>query len=289
MLFSCGRLQGNLQITQLFETPHFKKNLWMTMKKSLVCLTTLLLAAAGTHATPLFTDNFTYPDGNLVGNGGWSQTGTSTANPIQVANGKVNIGVTGQDVYNANIAGGPVTLTDGQSLFIGADINLSAAGTGDYFLHYTPTAGNTGSLQDRLYAKSSGTGYVLGWAASSSGVAYGSTVLNYNTTYHVVVAYNVVTGTGNDTGAIYVDPTDLVNPSGNIAYFSGGFAGGTENDTIAGINFRQGTSGSAPNVLLDNLGVSLTFSDVSAVPEPSSFALLGGFGILAMVISRRRR
>ena len=162
------------------------------MKKNLAYITTLLLAGAGAQATPLFTDNFTYPDGNLVGNGGWSQTGTSTANPIQVSNGKVNIGVTGQDAYNANIAGGPVTLTDGQSLFIGADISISAAGTGDYFLHYTPTAGNTGSLQDRLYAKSSGTGYVLGWAASSSGVAYGTTVLDFNTTYRVILAYNIV-------------------------------------------------------------------------------------------------
>jgi hypothetical protein len=261
----------------------------MIMKKSLVCLTTLLLAAAGTQATPLFTDNFTYPNGDLVGNGGWSQTGTSTVNPIQVANGKVNIGVTGQDVYNANIAGGPVTLTDGQSLFIGADISLSAAGTGDYFLHYTPTAGNTSLLQDRLYAKSSGTGYVLGWWGGSGTAVYGTTELNFNTTYRVVLAYNVVAGTGNDTGVIYVDPTNLVSPSGNTAYFSATFTG-TENDTIAGINFRQGGgTASAPNVLLDNLGVSLTFGDVSAVPEPSSFALLGGFGILAMVISRRRR
>src|ERR1035438_7682380 len=198
------------------------------MKTVLCCTCGLLLAAANLQATPLFSDSFSYPDGPLLGQGVWTITGTSVVNPIQVASGAAALTTTGQDAYSA-LPGGPVTIADGSSFYIGMSLNVSAAqATGDYFLHYSTTVGNTSTFQDRLYVKSSGAGYLLGWAGGSAGVAYGSTVLSFSTPYRVVMSYNAVAGLANDTGAVYVNPTDLINEGGNTAYFSGTWAGGTE-------------------------------------------------------------
>jgi len=57
-----------------------------------------MVALVGVRATPLFSDNFNYIDGNLVGQGPWLQNGTSIVAPIQVLSGRAIIGPTGQDV-----------------------------------------------------------------------------------------------------------------------------------------------------------------------------------------------
>jgi hypothetical protein len=265
------------------------------MKKLLCCFGGLLVATASVHASPLFADNFTYPNGPLLGQGGWTITGASVVNPIQVASGAVALTTTGQDAYSA-LPGGLTTINDGTSLYVGLSLNVSAAQTaGDYFLHYSTTVGNTSIFPDRLFVKSDGAGgYLLGWSGSSSGVTYGTTPLTLGTPYRVVVAYNAVAGTANDTAAIYVNPTDLVNVVGNTAYNTWAWTGGTEvsPNVIAEINFRQGTATSAPTLTVDDLDVSQTFSDAAVwtpIPEPSSLSLLGGFGLLAWQIIRRRK
>ena len=260
------------------------------MKTVLCCTCGLLLAAANLQATPLFSDSFSYPDGPLLGQGGWTITGTSVVNPIQVASGTVVLTTTGQDAYSA-LPGGPVTIADGTSLYMGLSIDVSAAqATGDYFLHFSTSVGNTSIFPDRFYVKSTTGGYLLGWAGSSSGVAYGTTVLSLGTAYNIVTAYNGIAGLANDTGAIYVNPTDPILAN-NTAYATFAWGGGTEvsPDVIAEVNFRQGTATSAPTLTADNLVVSQTWSDmVQAVPEPTSLSLLGGFGLLSWFLRRRK-
>ena len=267
------------------------------MKTVLCCTCGLLLAAANLQATPLFSDSFSYPDGPLLGQGGWTITGTSVVNPIQVASGAVVLTTTGQDAYSA-LPGGPITLADGSSLYMGLDINVTSVAntSGDYFLHWSVTAGNTSTFPDRLYVKDSGTGgFLLGWAGSSGANVYGTTVLSYGTSYRVVTAYNVFNGAANDTGAIYetltTSPFDPVLAN-NTAYLTSGWIAGSEAspETIAEVNLRQGTSG--PLLTLDNLDASQTWSEAAAftaIPEPGCLSLLGGFGLLAWHFIRRRK
>src|SRR5262245_3371090 len=134
------------------------------MKKLLYCASGLLLASLSSQASPLFSDDFNgYSNGNLVGQGPWLQTGSVVTSPIQVSSGQAAIGPTGQDVYAA-FPGGTNTLSDGTSIYAGLSLNVSAAqAAGDYFLHFTPSVGNSTLFPDRLFVKSSGTGYVLGW------------------------------------------------------------------------------------------------------------------------------
>jgi len=258
----------------------------------------MLLAGLPALATPVFSDDFnSYASGNLVGQGPWTQTGTVATSPIQATGTQAVLGTTGQDAY-APFSGGPITLTDGTSLYAGLTLDVTAAqAAGDYFLHFTPTAGNTSLFPDRLFAKSSGSGYVLGWVETTGGGAlptYGTTVLSYGTSYKVVMAYNDVAGTLNDSGTLYVNPTDLSIEANNTAYLTKTWTSTLpEGETFAAINFRQGTAANAPSVIVDDLNASQTFSEVATftaapIPEPQTLALVaGGFVLLALRFRRR--
>jgi len=264
-----------------------------------VFLPSVILAASplGSQATVVFYDDFnSYNNVNLVGQGTWAQTSTSAATPVQVNNGTVVLGTSGQDVYAPLTS--PISITDGSTFYIGATVDLTAAqATGDYFLHWTPIVGSSTIFPERLFVKSSGAGFVFGYDGSSGGtVNYSSTVLSLNTSYRIVLAYTGVNGALNDTFALYVNPTDTSVEGNNTAYLTSGYVGtGAESTTVAGINLRQGTAGSAPSVILDNLTVATLFSDAASaapVPEPTTFIagalLLLPFGANTLRILRRK-
>ena len=258
--------------------------------KTLLCSTCgLLLATASIHAATLFSDDFTYNNGDLIGQGPWLQNGASVVTPVQSLNGRAMLGASGQDV-NAALSS-PFSLIDGTSFYIGATINISAAqATGDYFLHWSPATSSTIFLS-RLEARSSAGGFQLGYVETSgtgASLTWGTTVLNLNQDYRVVVAYNVVAGGVNDTANVYVDPVDYALEGNNTPYLSDSWNSVTaETITLGAINLRQGTAASAPTLALDDLVVGTAMSDMQVIPEPSSAALLG-LGLLACSFIRRR-
>ncbi len=238
----------------------------------------LFCALCSSQATVLFSDNFNnYSNATLVGQGPWLQTSTSAATPVQVSSGSVILGTSGQDVYAP--LSSAYTIGDGTTFNIGLDLTVaSAQAGGDYFLHTTPTVGNSSLFFDRLFVKSSGAGFVLGYAGTSGGTTtYGTTVLSLNTDYRIVLVYNAVAGPTNDTASLYVNPTDTSMESDNSAYLSAVPWGSNtaEGDVVAGINLRQGSATAAAGVDVDNLEAGTSFGDVAAVPEPSSLAILG--------------
>lgn len=255
--------------------------------KRLLCATVVLLAVANTQAITLFSDSFTYPNGNLGGQGGWI-TNNGTTFPIQVTGGKALLTSTGLDM-NAPL-NSPLSLVDGTSFYIGVTLNFSAAqAAGDYFLNWSPATGSS-TLISRLHARSSGGGFQLGYLETSGtggSLTYGSTVLNFNQDYRVVVAYNVVAGTVNDTASVYVDPVDYAVESNNTPYLTDSWTSVTgESTTVGSINLRQGSAANAATLSVDNLVVATTFSEM-VVPEPSSAALVA-LGVMALGIIRRR-
>ncbi len=257
-------------------------------------------ALTSSQATVLFSDTFnSYTAGNLVGQGPWLQTSTSAVTPVQVTGGAAVLGTSGQDVYAA-LPGGIYTIPDGSTFNIGLDLTVSSAqATGDYFLHTTPTAGNASTFVERLEIKSSGSGFVIGYLETAGGtgavVNYGSTVLNLNTDYRVVVVYNAIAGTLNDTASVYVNPTDTTTEANNTAYIANDAWGSTspETDAVAALNLRQGSATAAPGLTVDNLNAGTAFGDVATfnpvlTPEPSSMALLGMGGVAGAFFFRRR-
>jgi hypothetical protein len=221
-------------------------------------------------------DSPTYSDGPLIGQDSWAITGTSVVNIVNVANtatnGTVSLTTTGQDVnrvFSPAVTSGSVYLT--------ANITVGAAqATGDYFLHLGD--GGTSNFYARTYIKSSGTGFVmaLGTSSGTTGLTYGTTVLSFATSYTILARYDFVAGTGNDTGALFVNPT-TTDGSGDTAYVSATTTG-TDASSISSVNLRQGTTANAPTVTIDSITV--------AIPEPGA-AFLGSLGMLCLL--RRRR
>jgi len=127
------------------------------MKKILliafVCVTAIGLGRADTLLSQDFT---TFTNGGLIGQGGWTLIGSSVVNPITVTNGIVSLANNGQDAgtaFSSAVNSGDLTLN--------FSLSLSAAQTGDYFLAFDTGASAT-NYNSRVFAKSSGSGYVLG-------------------------------------------------------------------------------------------------------------------------------
>ena len=246
-----------------------------------------LIGVSSSVGATLFSDDFTYSNGNLVGRGGWLQTGSTATSPLQVSNGAASLGISGQDIYSPLVS--VLTLSPGTGFYYGLTINVSAAqATGDYFIHFTPTVGDSSSFFGRTFIKSSGAGFVLGYLEVSGGTAnYGSTVLSFNTSYRLVVAYNSVSGTLNDTASLYVNPSNSVVEGQNSPYLSDTWTSATaEPAAIAALNLRQGKGGgsAAPTLTVDLLSAGDAFSSAagfSPVPEPSTWALFGA-GVIGL-------
>ena len=249
------------------------------MKQMIAAVAALAGVAAVANAAMLYTTDFnapTYTDGALIGQDGWVLT-SSTVNPLAVSNaatnGTVALSTTGQD---ARRAFDPVTPVGGESIFFSATFTLTAAqAAGDYFIHL----GNdtTSVFNARVYAKSSGSGFVMAMGTSAGAATYGTTELPFNTPITMVARYDFVDGLANDTGAIFINPLNVYG-IGDTAYVAATTVG-IDATVMSSVSLRQGTSTSAPTGSVDSLAVY-------TIPTPGSVALLGLAGLVA---GRRRR
>jgi hypothetical protein len=171
------------------------------------------------NAQLLLYDDFTGLDSaNLAGQSSWIKGGSGPDPVVREANPLVytdyngggadyvlmpTASATTSRVYKGFTSTAPGTNT----FFYTALINLSSASASSvgYFMSLgDPTTGTT--YFARLFARTSGTGYNLGISKLSNTAAYGSTVFDFNTTYLVVVRYTFVTGSANDSVAVWVNP-----------------------------------------------------------------------------------
>jgi hypothetical protein len=237
-------------------------------------------APSAVFAATIFQDTFTKADQPLLGTtpntsgGNWAITGTSVVNPLAITSNAVTLNTTGQDAFSPFLYSAPNTA--GFPLRTSADINLSAAGTGDYFLHLSDPAGTTSFFFQRLGAQQITGGYVLTLAATAGGGATttpGTTVLAFGTTYHVDIDWNFVAGALNDTFQVSVNGSSYLSKTWDST--------NAEPPSVSAINFRQGTTGAAANVTVDNL-------KVEQIPEPTTLVLASMIGLVGLACRRSR-
>lgn len=261
------------------------------MKKTLFGTFALMVVLTTSQAANYLTDDFStgYVTGNLVGQNGWTQTGTTATTPIQFNSsvGAVIVGNTGQDIYKVLTTQAPKT--DGTSLFARLDFKLTAVqATGDYFFNLSDPVGTTANFYGRLFARSSGSGFNLGimtFSGTGSATQWGNSVFNLNQSYTSVLAWNFVVGAANDTMALYINPnTD--NVLALTAEVSSNWLSTSAEPatTLSAVNLRQGSSTTAPTVNTTYISVGNTLGDVGIIPEPSSsmLMLLGAAGLIGL-------
>jgi hypothetical protein len=258
------------------------------MQKKIVASAVTVIAALWTtnsKAAVVLSDNFdSYTSGtNLVGQGAWGQTGTSTATPIQVTgtgNLAASLGTSGQDAYEPFTS--VVPHTAGNELVSDLTINVAAAqATGDYFFHLTPDVGDSSLFYERLFAKSTTGGYLLGLestAGTGAVITYGTTVLPLNTAEDVEIDWNFLPGTTSDTFAVSVDGTPYAGLT-SVAWTSVN----AEPSALAAVNLRQGTAANAPTLTVDNISITSV-----SVPEPASLGLIAAVGGMLLARPSRR-
>ena len=267
-------------------------------------LASALLGAVPSIATAslIFSDEFDYTAGvTLESTANWIPANTGTA-PV-IADGNLTVSglpaATGKLVSFAsgNIQEALATfgsLTTTGTVYYSFAFQLSSLTTATAY-SFALSTGNTNYgapvfiRPDAANAADSASLFNLGLANRSNSTAnYAADKFALNTTIFVVGSYSFVTGTGNDTSSLWINPSSTsfggVAPAASLTA-----SGGTDLTDISQFLIR-GVTGSASG-LLDSLRVGTTWADVTAapIPEPSSTVALAGLVVLGAVASRRRR
>ncbi|MBW7886890.1 MAG: T9SS type A sorting domain-containing protein, partial [Bacteroidetes bacterium] len=217
-----------------------------------------------------FVEDFTGNAGTVLLDAGWVLSGTATANSITIVSpgltfsGYSSSGIgnaallktSGQDVYNSfdPISEGPVYLS-----FM---MNVESAQTGDYFIALSPSDVQTNYFT-RVHVKSSGSGYVVGiskFSEVSGGGKYGTTVLQFNQTYLVVVRYEFLSGsTTNDPIDVFVFSSSLPSAEPGTKEISSYTSAKTDAADLGIVTLRQGNSSAAPQLKIDGIRIGTTW------------------------------
>lgn len=225
-------------------------------KSTIIALCLLACMSASSQATLVFNEPFTYANGPLVGNGGWT-THSGTANQVDVASGVVNLtGAESEDVnktFSAIAAG---------NVYAGVTFTFSALPTANvYFMHFM----NSGTVfRGKVYATTTGAAagtFRIGITDNSNTLADIIPVdIALNTSHRLVLRVDATTS----DSTIFLDS----------ATETGGTTGSDAATGVALNAFGLRQSANVGTLTVDNLIVATTYAE--AVPESS---VVGGLGI----------
>ena len=189
-----------------------------------------------------FSDDFTglTTGTNLAGQSGWTKFGSGpdvtvdNASPLTYTVYNGGIGgeyvvmpsptISSSRVYKTFTT--PVTSYTNSTFFYSFLLNVTNAPDNTSSKNYFMSLGVSGtstSYGAKLFTNQSGTGYVIGLSKTSNTCVYGTTVLNLNTTYLVVVRYTFnAAGTASpekydDVAYLWINPQNSTEPSTSSA------------------------------------------------------------------------
>lgn len=223
-----------------------------------------------------YQDNFDYDDGDLAGQGLWTTTGGSR-NPIQVESGSIILDHGSRNRQDMALA------LDPQStgvLNVKFDISVSASqsiGGGDYeyFAHFENDSGGDRGRLDVVNSANGNGDFSFGISTrSGTAEAVVNADLTFDTTYTVTLSFDFESGIASVAVQDTLTGQDLGSADGTRV---------SNNQTLAGLALRQSNSSRDETITVDNLSISVS------VPEPSAIAFLGGLMGLGLMSVRRRR
>jgi len=246
------------------------------MLKQLFTVGGAALALAGAAgAQILVCEDFSYPDGSLVPNGGWTQH-SGTSGDLQVVGGQVLVqhGVPSED---AHISFVPVP----GSVYYSFDFSVNDPGApipgvdNEYFAHFYKSSTLFSARMDVVPALGGGD-FSVGIATySSTAEAIWPTDLTYGTTYRVVVRFDQDAA----IAQLWLNPALETDPS--IL----GVDQPDPGDVIVAFALRQSDSDLNEGILVDNLVVARTFAEAlgtcSVGTQTPRFSALPNPGLLS--------
>ena len=244
------------------------------MRKYLQSTILLAVLFAGlNYGQTVFTDNFTYGNGQLLTSNGWtvssgtinalkvSTPGLSMTNYPMTGGGLVTLTTSGEDDYKAFTP----AITSG-SVYLSFLINVQSAQTGDYFIALSPSTAQTNYI-GRVHIKSNGSGFSMGLSKSNElvgGFVYGTTVFSFNQTYLVVVKYTFNTVSNSDDAiTVYVllslgtatkEPTQP-----EVGPYVCSDATKTDPADLGMVTLRQGTGAAAPSLQIGGIRIATSW------------------------------
>ncbi len=259
-----------------------------------------VLSAAVLVEDQFLTGGSNYSLGAVVGQGPTS-TGFS-GDWFQVAGSSATIvagGLAGP--VGMNTAGGSLSIPDGNSRQLRLLANPFTASTvGTYYVSFLFQAsaadgqyrsleffnGGNADTPDRNlrfglgggsggYGNGESFGLRVGGSATTA-VGTGNTAVN-----HVVLKLELGATAASDTVTVFLNPTNLAGESGNASVSASSLDIAFDRVGIA--KFTSGTLG------FDEFRIATSFGEATAIPEPSSVAMMVGAGALLCVALRRRR
>ncbi|MDF2552719.1 MAG: C-terminal target protein [Chryseobacterium sp.] len=229
------------------------------MKKIFTVLGVVAVAAfANAQATLPYNETFTYPNGDLNGQGNWAVQSANATDKILVQSGVVKFDGAGEDLKQA------ITPVTSGSVFYSMDLkitNVTAAtlADGGYFAGFgqdNTTFGGT------IWTKKiTDTTYKLGIevrTAVGATTTWTTADYNINQTYQITVGYNFNPGTSDDTVNLWVNNL-LATPIDTHT--------GTDLTSASTFFLRQDSVTETPFIEIDNLVVTTTSPIVLAVSD----------------------
>ncbi len=238
-----------------------------------------LVAAATMTSQAALTANWSFDDLNDSIS---STTGTLNGGATN-SGGKLNL--TGTGGFDSETAGG----LGGTGSFTIVSEFTTTANADQTIFAYNPGNGGTGGQDIRFFAQANGNFRLEMNAGAGFEVNLGALNLNDGATHRVAVIFDSSTGTSFQDVDINVDGTTY-NVTGGTNHTINLTTGAAADDNVSfGYQLNNPTNRTFTGAI--EFGQihdsALTASEIAAIPEPSSSALLG-FGGMLLILRRRK-
>ncbi|WP_309380781.1 PEP-CTERM sorting domain-containing protein [Cerasicoccus frondis] len=233
---------------------------------------TALLSTA--NATIIFQDDFeSYTQGTSInGQGGW------TADSYTIVSYDGGNGVQSpNNVLDASISHAFTEQTG--TVYIGVDVDFRPGATNFFWILASDDADYFNSGGATFSNSSEPTVRARNFDDDSS---YNASYTAYGDPTRIVITISAsgANGSNYDTTTIWSEAT------GTIISTITGDTGISALDTFFA---KRGTDTNGNSMIMDNLVVATTFNEAAMIPEPSTYAMIAGAGIMVLTMMRRRR
>jgi hypothetical protein len=223
------------------------------LKKSLLLAVSVLLIAGVAIAAIVASDDFSYPDGALVGNGTWVNH-SGAIGDLLVSGGQVVV-THGAPSEDATL---PFPVNAGGDLFFSFDFSVDDPGAPiggpdfEYFAHFKDDGFGFRGRMD-VQSPTGGGDYTVGISTTTSTAeAIYPIDLTYGVTYNVIVEYNQT----DNFSRLWIDAAS------DTDMFIAGMVEGAPGTPITGFALRQSDSTTNETIRVDNLVISDDCTDI---------------------------